>query len=274
MNKLMMSVIIILSLAIFSASSSGVAAVLRIDFDITRNGSISNFETSVSAGRATPAAEGQYTVTIFDSDKNVLWSGGQNLSFFVHDANIEVEKMHYSIKIPYTPNMTMVTIAHNNITLFTGNLELCNSDGDCDSNENNLSCPSDCSMDKEDGICINAQDGICDPDCIGGYDPDCSGGLTCGDGICSTDDGENFFLCPSDCMGKQDDVCDEMEDGACDPDCDSGDPDCIHVEKRNENSALVTIVAMAILILVLISAALSFKKSMRNKARGKQQGGM
>ncbi|MBT6956512.1 hypothetical protein HN997_04455 [archaeon] len=107
---------------------------------------------------------------------------------------------------------------------------LCNSDSVCDAFENYLSCPTDCSLYSEDGLCNGySGDNYCDADCYADEDcgtencndgvlnqdetgvdqggvcdqEDCtlkelSGEMTCGDGVCDASC-ENVFSCETDC---------------------------------------------------------------------------
>jgi hypothetical protein len=50
--------------------------------------------------------------------------------------------------------------------------EFCNSNNQCEENENYFMCPNDCKANAEDKVCNDKADGLCDPDC-GDNDPDC-----------------------------------------------------------------------------------------------------
>ena len=49
----------------------------------------------------------------------------------------------------------------------------CNRNGKCDSSESGVSCPIDCTIQK-DSVCTPIADNFCDSSCIAGFDPDCS----------------------------------------------------------------------------------------------------
>jgi len=50
--------------------------------------------------------------------------------------------------------------------------EICNLNGECEENENFISCEADCSI-EDDLYCYPEADEICDPDCVEGLDEDC-----------------------------------------------------------------------------------------------------
>lgn len=70
----------------------------------------------------------------------------------------------------------------NSFTSKPSNLKVvCRPDGRCDSGENYIYCPQDCTTGVSDGSCDGVADGRCDPDCAKGADPDCAGDVDLGD---------------------------------------------------------------------------------------------
>ena len=82
-------------------------------------------------------------------------------------------------------------------------------DAICESPENALTCPGDCSSVCGDGLCSGGEDPlVCSADCP----------HQCGDGLCSGP--EDVFNCSMDCGFCGDDVCDPSENqSTCAPDC-------------------------------------------------------
>jgi len=99
------------------------------------------------------------------------------------DANFEEKQKWYADKykygemavfLPYLKEAKTLSFEHGTSILARANLsKLCNEDGKCNNNENYLSCPEDCKLNKKDNYCLAQKDGTCDPDCAQGIDPDC-----------------------------------------------------------------------------------------------------
>lgn len=78
--------------------------------------------------------------------------------------------------LPFFEDAAFLAIGKENegLTAFIDLRErLCDMDGECSENENYLSCPEDCPLEKSDNYCFPESDGVCDPDCIEGLDEDC-----------------------------------------------------------------------------------------------------
>jgi hypothetical protein len=240
--------------------------VLEINFDITDNITVSGFSASVIDGRPSLVSQGSCMVMIQGADRNTLWTSGYDLAFQAFDAETPVTKMHYTDKIPYSGNMKTVDVIYNGIPVFSAELNLCNDDGSCGQNENYLSCPADCPLDKKDSLCIAKPDSVCDPDCLEGYDPDCiKPRSNCGDGFCGVADDENFASCAIDCSGASDGICDKQNDAVCDPDCaERDDTDCR--TKEDENPFVIPVVAVLIICIIAVAVFMSYRRTRMQQA--------
>ena len=90
----------------------------------------------------------------------------------------KIETITYKIKPlsigEYSLGSTQVT-DKSNLAIYESNPITfnvkCIPNNKCESNENSITCPEDCSSGISDGICSYKADGICDPDCDD--EPDC-----------------------------------------------------------------------------------------------------
>lgn len=121
-----------------------------------------------------PRQSGRYSVSIVDGQGNELWKTAINPSFYIHDADIQLDSASHTEKAPYFESASAVRIYREDKMLLEAPLNLCNADGTCSGNENTLSCEADCGPDKPDSYCVKERDDVCDPDCLSGIDPDCS----------------------------------------------------------------------------------------------------
>ncbi len=271
MKKMLFLLIIISVLAVPTVLAE---PVLKIGFDISKNGNISDFSAVVIDGRPLPKNEGDCTVLIHDSDDMVIWTSGYDLDFFIFDAGETVDIMRYSDKIPYSSDMEKISVIYNGAVVFSSELGLCNKDGSCDGDENYLSCPEDCPLNEKDNVCISKADYVCDPDCLEGYDPDCIViGDSCGDRKCDTNNNENFASCAIDCGGAADGICDRQKDNVCDPDCtEREDVDCRKEEEANP--FVIPMVIVVIICIVAFTVFMSYRKRKNVKSPPAPQGGI
>ena len=128
-----------------------------------------------------------FTVVIISDNEGALYSVHFYVDFtlWTHYPPIELDKITIGLNLPYYENAKYLKIYQGDIEgLNKGQLKkreklvvelkdnLCNNDGTCNNYEGYYSCPSDCGLDAEDGLCVSDyDDGICDPDCY--YDGDC-----------------------------------------------------------------------------------------------------
>ncbi len=256
---------------IIIASSVHAAPVLRADFDITKDGSVTDFSYRVIDGRPSENRGGDITVMAFGKDNEILHMEGYDLSFFLYDAGIGLEKMHYVSKLPFSNEIRRIGIYYKGIEVYSAKINACNENGACGERENAISCPADCPQSGKDGWCMKADDGICDPDCAEGFDPDCrtQASEACGNGVC--DAGEHFANCKKDCSGAPDGICDGLEDGICDPDCGfETDADC-DVKKDatyNKHSYQFAAIAAALALIFIFAVIKINKKRKANYMEG------
>jgi len=258
--------IVLLAFVLVMFMPAGVMAepVLKVQFDIMKNGTVDNFHASVINARANPKDEGNCVIMIQDADGNPVWSTGQDVNFGFLDAQVPSGITILKTKIPYSKEMKKLSVFYEGEDVFETPLIFCNNNRKCGSNENYLSCPHDCPENEKDGICINDNDGVCDPDCIEGYDPDCikNEENACGDGFCDVSNNENFANCPQDCKGKRDGICDRWDDGMCDPDCGyENDIDCRKQEKQKQNPFIFPLVMLIVISLAAFVVIKAFRKT-------------
>jgi hypothetical protein len=90
-------------------------------------------------------------------------------------------RFNYTLTIPYSTNgKTFEAYDKDNkkiLSVDVGYLANTCGNGICEPQENYIECPSDCSLEGYDKLCIPNNDGVCDPDCKG-RDPDCRDILT------------------------------------------------------------------------------------------------
>jgi uncharacterized repeat protein (TIGR01451 family) len=123
-----------------------------------------------------------YRLSVASESGKLLWSQEFNVYFdyygpFVSTedyAAIRYEFFPFACKIPYKEGMHVLSLSHGRKIIYERTLDFCNRNGRCDPSETHLTCPEDCPLNEDDGICQPNDDGICDPDCAVGVDPDCT----------------------------------------------------------------------------------------------------
>ena len=247
--------------------------VLYLQLEVFKNDTVILKNLEVMVGRTSYHSEGNYKVQLLDDDKNIISEKSLDINFqIMTDPPQEINSSPVSMRFDYDPSIRYLKVFRNETEIFFKDINTCNNNTICEDLESYLSCPSDCSLNSIDGICIKDKDGICDPDCSEGADPDCVSAVCgdgicqesetykscpddcekpelCGNGICEAD--ENYETCPQDCPKKfkcGDRICSEGENyGNCAKDCSSGvadgycdgakdnicDPDCSRDEDED-----------------------------------------
>jgi hypothetical protein len=141
--------------------------------------------------------QGKLSLEIISSMGGVLFQTGTTPTFFVlSDPPVDTEGDTVIMTLPYDSRAEYIRLYNNGTEIFSLRVReaLCTPDGSCAGFENFYSCPSDCSVFSEDGVCASMSfDGGCDPDCPPNLDIDCS----CPNGVC--DEWEGSVYCPQDC---------------------------------------------------------------------------
>lgn len=158
----------------------GLEWILSLEATITRDDDLRVDKIKLSRGTPTVFIpnQGIYEISLVDRRNNVLYKRNFPLIFMVlTDPPREVYKTQINYRLPYHKNAVRMLVKKGDKILLDFDFkELCNHNGICDKYEDFLSCPEDCPLNKEDGLCYNKFDGICDPDCGKGVDPDCPEG--------------------------------------------------------------------------------------------------
>ncbi len=110
---------------------------------------------------------------ILDKDSSILYERNISLAFIVFDNAADLEDDLVEIYLPYSEKDATLQLFNKGQVLLDLNIkkELCDNNNLCSRSENYYSCPSDCKVNAEDGVCITFDDGLCDKDCV--YDEDC-----------------------------------------------------------------------------------------------------
>ncbi len=126
-----------------------------------------------------------YRLSVASESGKLLWSQEFNVYFDYYGPIVSTEdKEDYAAikygffpfagKIPYEDGMHVLSLSHGRKIIYERTLDFCNQNGRCDPSETHLTCPEDCPLNEDDGICQPNDDGVCDPDCAAGADPDCT----------------------------------------------------------------------------------------------------
>ncbi|MEM0360104.1 MAG: hypothetical protein QXK06_02055 [Candidatus Diapherotrites archaeon] len=137
-------------------------------------------------------SDANYVAKILDEQLSVLYQAGFDFEEFTvtlpPEASEEEIEKHYAgppsavekvLFLPYFEEAAVLAIGSRKgelIALIDLQERVCNKDGKCGENENFLSCPADCPLEKKDNYCLPEKDNVCDSDCVEGLDSDCEKG--------------------------------------------------------------------------------------------------
>jgi len=175
--------------------------ILSVNLEVYENDSV--FDRGIRLEQNNPTDSffpGDYRLWIADSDNLTLFEENMSIDFVIFsDPPTLVDKTLLEVRVPYNTRMNHLSFYRGEKEIFSAKIEVCNNDSFCDiSKESYFSCPSDCPLDEEDGLCYNVRpDVICDPDCLKGLDPDCDreqADLGEEDSFAGKDQPPNYFL--------------------------------------------------------------------------------
>ena len=150
--------------------------VLNIELEVYKNDSVIPKSIMPMDGNPTIyVVPGDYRLVLLNPEGEIILEKPIEISFIVMtDPPTPIDSYPLSLRLPYNPEMRILKLFNGDKEIFSTTIDVCNNDGVCQIGyENFLSCPDDCPLDKNDGICIKDADGVCDPDCSEGVDPDC-----------------------------------------------------------------------------------------------------
>jgi hypothetical protein len=167
--------ILIFGLLIMMMQACGADQVLSIILTVQKNDTASVEYLKVVEGKPSfHVAPGGYYLKITDDGGRELYGESFDIQF-IDEGNAEnINESLISLRIPYREGMSKLLLYNESKLILSYNINNCNRDSICGSEETYLTCPVDCPLDKEDKLCLAKADGICDPDCLSGADPDCS----------------------------------------------------------------------------------------------------
>jgi hypothetical protein len=174
-------------------AQQGPSPAINVTLQFELDGPVSFVDARAGLAYLTESMDdGTYAIELLDEQHNLLWGVYYAPTFAPmtdppQDLNEEeleqfmLETMRISIEtisLPLNRNARYLLVkkAENNEKLLLVDMRdiLCNKDGNCNNNENVLSCPEDCSAEQPDNYCLALIDNVCDPDCVAGVDPDCN----------------------------------------------------------------------------------------------------
>ncbi len=209
--------------------------IMDISFTVFRNGTVKDSQIILTEGRPTTYYHngGDFRFEISEDvstvvENFIMSSFNYNGPVFSDTdySNVTYETSDLNFRVPYEKSYEKITLYHGeNVSIYT-DLDFCNNDTICGNTETYNTCPSDCPLDEQDKICINAIDGVCDPDCLIGVDPDCDAKDGDGDGFnasvdCDDTDPDVYPGATEICDGD-DNNCDGVVDEDADTLCDDG----------------------------------------------------
>lgn len=216
-NKIVWMVWMVVVLAMVSGSYA--ERILYVGLEVSRADSVELKYLKLGEGNPTKyIALGNYRLEVLDSSGAILFESPLKLSFMVmSDPPVVKDTAVIGLRVKYDISMEKLNL-YKKISeqrpeelIFSSEIKLCDRDGVCDvRKESYLSCPRDCPLNREDGICLKTGDGVCDPDCVTGADPDCKEEIAvelCDmNGVCEPHEGEDRYNC-LDCKAVDDMVC-------------------------------------------------------------------
>ena len=156
--------------------------VIDVDFTVYKNGTVTDHGLKLLNGEPDSAAsEGSYTLEVVDVNGSRLYVTNVSV-YFDYSGSVEAGVNYSSMvsetnslfhKVPFIEGMHELRLLHDGGVLYSTELDFCNFNFVCGLTENFLSCPEDCPLNQNDGICLPYDDNICDPDCHPLTDQDC-----------------------------------------------------------------------------------------------------
>lgn len=229
----MKTILLLFSILSFLFYVSFSQYVLSITLEIYKNDSIKIEEIKVRPGNPTAIEiPGNYKLQILDKNKRIINETKFRAIFYIlSDPPTPTNSAYFHVRFLYDKNVEYkyLKIYKDEREIFSTEFSLCNLNGICEEYESYLSCPTDCPLNKKDGVCIKEKDGVCDPDCLLGIDLDCI----------------------EEKQKEKQKICLNIKDGICEEDCEE-DPDCIIEGSR------IPIAPLLLFFVIILSAFLFF----------------